>query len=54
MLNEGGTGDMKMKPDVRRESSTKVFCLGRSDPGFVLLLEVLEKPWNLTLDFKGA
>ena len=22
--------------------------------GFVLLLEVLEKPWNLILDFKGA
>ena len=22
--------------------------------GFVLLLKVLEKPWNLILDFKGA
>ena len=22
--------------------------------GFVQLLEVLEKPWNLILDFKGA
>ena len=22
--------------------------------GFVLLLEVLEKPWNLILDFKGT
>ena len=22
--------------------------------GFMLLLEVLEKPWNLILDFKGA
>ena len=24
------------------------------EPGFVLLLDVLEKPWNLILDFKGT
>ena len=28
-------------------------CVGKGE-GFMLLLEVLEKPWNLILDFKGA
>ena len=28
--------------------------LGGLKPGSVLLFEVLEKPWNLILDFKGT
>ena len=30
------------------------FAYIMNNSGFVLLLEVLEKPWNLILDFKGA
>jgi len=33
---------------------TGVYGCWKVMPGFVVLLEVLEKPWNLLLDFKGT
>ena len=40
----------QIKLEVRLIST----CMVVRRPGFVLLLQVLEKPWNLILDFKGT